>query len=163
MKKNQMKATWLLLMFVSFLIGGLTSCADREDGEDNETYKMRNSINGPAWRIYSIKIDGKWYYAFNEDLSLSSPMWFEVKFSASKKTYDSEKFYYDNNGVSIESTRQKYNNAPYTIDKKQVVAYTDDSMNTKYFTLNIVSCDSELKGSVTFHDENKTYEVIMQR
>ena len=157
-----MKATWLMLMFVSLLIGGMTSCADREEGEDNETYKMRNTINGPAWRISSIKIDGKWYYAFDEDDSKTSPMWFEVKFSASKKTYNSEKFYYEN-GYAVESTRQIMNNAPYTIDKKQVIAYTDDSMKTKYFTLNIVTCDSQLNGTITFHDENKTYEVVMMR
>lgn len=113
-----MKATWLLFMFAVILIGGMTSCADREDGEDNETYEMRNTINGPAWRIASIKVDGKWYYAFSEDLSLASPMWFEVKFSASGKTYKSEKFYYDSEGDAIMSTRQVYNNAPYTIDKK---------------------------------------------
>ena len=55
------------------LVGGLaitTSCADKEDGEKNSDYVLRNAINGTGWSITSVKEDGTW--------TENSPLLFDI-------------------------------------------------------------------------------------
>ena len=55
----------------------LTSCADADEGESKADYELRNTINGLAWRVYTLKKnDGTW--TTDED---PAEFWFEVKFS----------------------------------------------------------------------------------
>ena len=150
-----------MMTMICSMAATLTSCADREDGESNDSYVLRNTINGPAWRVVNVKkADGTW--TGNEDLQ---PFWFEVKFSASKHNFQSEKFYYNEQGNSIESTREKYssaNNTAYDIKSASIIEATVDGKPYFRITLKekvtgIMHCD------LYFYNENKTVEVRMWR
>ena len=79
----KIKKIWMLAAILT-ICGAttvLTSCADADEGESKADYELRNTINGPAWRVHSVmKNDGTW--STGED---PAEFWFEVKFSASIK------------------------------------------------------------------------------
>ena len=155
-----MKKSILWLFAAIMLVGGLTvttSCADKEDGEKNSDYVLRNSINGTGWSISSVKQeDGTW----TED----SPLCFNIKFSASNKNFKCAKFFYDENGNADESTREEYkysDGTAYTIKNAVVEATVKEY---KFFRMEIIgSVDSELHCKVFFYKDNKTVELRMVR
>ena len=138
----------------------LTSCADHEDGESKGDYELRNTINGFPWHVEMLKDNnGNWVSWYDAVL-----LKFEVKFSASKHNFQSEKFYYKD-GVADESTREVYdasNNTQYTIKNANIIEGTVDGQ--KYFRITLhKKVTSSMECSLYFYKENKTYEVIMTR
>ena len=160
MEKTRFAKVFITIMMCATAVS-LTSCADREDGESNASYELRNTINGPAWRVWNVKkADGTW--TGNTDFQ---PLWFEVKFSASKHNFQSDKFYYDENGNGIAATQEKYtsaNNTAYDIKSASVIEGTVDGKPYFRITLKekvtgVMHCD------LYFYKENKTFEVKMMR
>ena len=84
--------TFINLFIMSVITFGaamtLTSCDDADDGENKGDWELRNTINGPAWRVFDVKVNDTW--TGDENI----PFWFEVKFSASNHDFSSTKFYY---------------------------------------------------------------------
>lgn len=138
----------------------MTACADRDDGESNADYELRNTINGPAWHVNSVKkSDGTWTTDADP-----SEFYFEVKFSASNHNFKSERFYYKN-GESDESTREEYSsadNTAYTIKNATVIEGTVDGQ--PYFRITLKEkVTSTMHCDLYFYNNNKSYEVMMWR
>ena len=152
-----MKSKLIWMLFFACIMGmGITSCADKEEGESDEDWELRNTINGPAWRVYMVKdASGNWID--------SLPLWFEVKFSASKHNFKSEKFYYVN-GIGDDATRETYkesDNTQYTISGNVIEGTVN---NNKYFRITLSDkVTYEMKGTLYFYKENKSFEVLMMR
>ena len=136
----------------------LTSCDDADDGESKGDWELRNTINGPAWRVFDVKVNDTWTGDGN------IPFWFEVKFSASKHNFSSKLFYYKD-GEADESTREEYtsaNNTAYTIKNAQIIEGTVGGK--PYFRMTLkAKVTSELHCDLYFYNSNKTYEVKMSR
>lgn len=160
-----MKQTLKLWMLAAILtICGattvLTSCADADEGESKADYELRNTINGPAWRVYSVmKNDGTW--STDED---PAEFWFEVKFSASNHNFKSVRFYYKN-GEADETTREEYSssdNTAYTIKDASIIEATVDGK--PYFRITLKEkVTSTMHCDIYFYNNNKTYELKMWR
>ena len=160
-----MKQTLKLWMLAAILtICGattvLTSCADADEGESKADYELRNTINGPAWRVHSVmKNDGTW--STGED---PAEFWFEVKFSASNHNFKSVRFYYKN-GEADETTREEYSssdNTAYTIKNASIIEATVDGK--PYFRITLKEkVTSTMHCDLYFYNNNKTYEVKMWR
>lgn len=154
--------TFINLFIMSVITFGaaltLTSCDDADEGESKADWELRNTINGPAWRVYSVNQNGSWTG------DLDTPFWFEVKFSASHHDFKSTKFYYVN-GESDESTREEYSSAnktAYTIKNAQIIEATVDGK--PYFRITLKEkVTSQMHCDLYFYKEAKTYEVKMYR
>lgn len=138
----------------------LNSCADADEGESKADYELRNTINGPAWRVYTVKkSDGTWTTDADP-----AEFWFEIKFSASKHNFKSERFYYQD-GVSDETTREEYSsadNTAYTIKDASIIEGTVDGQ--PYFRITLKEkVTSTMHCDLHFYNDNKTYEVKMWR
>lgn len=163
-----MKMQWMLLLLSGIFCLGMTSCADKEEGESNDDWNIRNALSTGigSWHTGEVKIDGVWYEDPLNSLTNPSPLYFTVHFSASKKTFESRKFFYKDGGEDIgfiadESTMQSYKGT-YTLENRVLVATLDGG--TKYFTMSIYEVPSSvLHADVTFHDVNKTYEMKLYR
>lgn len=157
------KPTFIKLFLMIFICGSavsLISCSDADDGESKADYELRNTINGPAWRVHSVKkSDGTW--TTDED---PSEFYFEVKFSASKHNFKSERFYYKD-GESDETTRETFssaNNTAYTIKDASIIEGTVDGQ--PYFRITLKEkVTSTMHCNLYFYNNNKTYEVLMWR
>lgn len=154
-----------VLMMVAFAIMSamslsLTSCDEREEGESSDDWVLRNTINGPSWHVYMIK-DGNGNWVRWED---AATLYFNVKFSASKHNFKSEKYYYKN-GEWDESTREQYsdsNNTLYAIKDAKIIEGTVDGK--PYFRITLhKEVSSTMECSLYFYKENKTFEVRMMR
>lgn len=159
-----MKTKTFIKLFMAVLICctamTLYSCADADEGENKADYELRNTINGPAWRVFSVKkSDGTWTTDADP-----AEFYFEVKFSASKHNFTSERFYYVN-GESDETTREAYssaNNTAYTIKDAKIIDGTVDGK--PYFRITLKEkVTSTMHCDLYFYNDNKTYEVLMQR
>lgn len=164
---KMMKMHWMLLLFSGIFCLGMTSCADAEDGESKDDWDIRNALSTGigSWQTGEVKIDGVWYEDPLDGLTNPSPLYFTVKFSASKKTFESRKFYYKDGGemdrVADESTSQSYKGT-YTLENRVLVATRENG--EKYFSMSILEKPSSvLHANVTFHDVNKTYEMKLHR
>ena len=154
--------TFINLFIMSVITFGaamtLTSCDDADDGESKGDWELRNTINGPAWRVFDVKVNDTW--TGDENI----PFWFEVKFSASNHDFSSTKFYYVD-GESDESTREQYtsaNKTAYTIKDAQVIEATVDG--NPYFRITLKEkVTSQMHCDLYFYKEKKTYEVRMSR
>ena len=154
--------TFINLFIMSVITFGaamtLTSCDDADDGENKGDWELRNTINGPAWRVFDVKVNDTW--TGDENI----PFWFEVKFSASKHNFSSKLFYYKD-GEADESTREEYtsaNNTAYTIKNAQIIEGTVGGK--PYFRMTLkAKVTSELHCDLYFYNSNKTYEVKMSR
>lgn len=136
------------------------SCADAEEGENSADWKLRNTINGPAWHVDMLKdSNGKWL-RWEEALIF----YFDVKFSASNHNFKSEKFYYVD-GMGDDTTRERYseeNNTAYAIKDAKIIEATVDG--NPYFRITLhKEVTSSMECTLYFYKENKAYEVIMTR
>ena len=158
-----MKKILLLLaaIMMTAMSMGLSSCAEKEEGEDDADWVLRNTINGPAWHVDQIKnSDGPW-----STWSDASLFYFWVKFSASNHNFNSEKFYYVD-GEADETTREVYNsstdNTAYTIRNAKIIEGTVNG--EPYFRISLTQkVTSVMECTLYFYKENKTYEVRMTR
>ena len=158
-----MKKSILWMFAAIMLVCGLaitTSCADKEDGESNSEWKLRNSISGTGWSTYSVKLDdGTWN-------SEKKPLLFDIKFSASNKNFKCDKVYTNEEGDADETTREIYkysDETAYTI-KKNVIEGTVGADKTPYFKMEVYGeVSSELHCKITFYKDNKTFEIKMWR
>lgn len=145
---------WMLL-FACIMSLGMSACAGADEGESWEDWILRNTINGPAWRVYQIKENKQWVDC--------DKFWFEIKFSASHHNFKSTKFYYVD-GVADESTREEYDGSDdtaYQISGKIIEGTVGGS---KYFRMELTEKVTEkLVCKLHFYKENKTYEVVMMR
>lgn len=158
MRKILFMASVAIVAIVSIF---MVSCADAEEGESHDDWKLRNAINGLGWHVDMLKdANGNWVRWEN-----ASILYFYVKFSASNHNFESEKFYYDGEGNSDETTREVYkpaNNTAYTITNAKVIEGTVGGQPYFRITLNKMP-GSSMEGKLYFYKENKTYEVIMTR
>lgn len=158
MRKILFKVTVAMMAIVSIF---MVSCADAEEGESRDDWKLRNAINGFGWHVDMLKdANGNWVRW--EDAGI---LYFYVKFSASNHNFESEKFYYKEDGNGDETTREEYkavNNTAYVITNATVIEGTVGGQPYFRITLNKMPASS-MEGTLYFYKENKTYEVIMTR
>ena len=156
MKKNFFMAMAAILLICS-MSTVITGCADKEDGESNSEWVLRNEINGVGWSAKTIKLsDGTW----SEEL----PFYFDIKFSASNKNFKCSKVCYDSEGNVDKSNSEKYeykDGTAYTI-KGNIVEGT--VAGNPFFKMEVLEKPtSSLHCKITFYKDNKTYEISMIR
>lgn len=154
MKKTTL---WTLAVLLTVFATGmsLTGCSDHEDGESNDEYVLRNALNGPSWKVYSVLEDGAW--------NTSPNFYFEVRFSASNKNFKSEKWMFEN-GYSILDTKESYSFSDptaYTISGNKVEATVGGQPYFRMEVLGEVSYTMHCK--LYFYNTDETYEVYMDR
>lgn len=154
-----MKKSLFLLTIAIMAITGFTvsSCADADEGESQSEWELRNTINGPEKRIYTIKdANGNW-----TDVYEAKIIYFSVKFSASNHNFTSKKAVFNEDGNLDEETQEVYtpsDNTAYTI-KDNVIECTVDGK--PYFRMTVKNVTNFIECELYFYNEDKAYEVTL--
>lgn len=154
MKRILFWATAVIMIALSITV---TSCSDADEGETWNEWELRNTINGPERRIWTIETsNGEWMDVYEAKL-----IYFSVKFSASDHNFTSTKWNFDNNGNCDEATKEVYTSddkTAYTI-KDNVVECTVDGK--PYFRMTVIKVTSFIECKLYFYKENRTYHVML--
>ena len=148
---------WMFLL-AAVLTLGVVSCSDAEEGEDWNTWVMRNMLNS-NWNLDAVKVDGQ-YKRMGE---AGFDFYFSTKLRADGRKFEAERFFYDKTGSADESTRIKKSGI-FTIDEKNKTIEATDSEGNKFFRLAGIEFETgSMKATITFYDLNKTYDVLLDR
>ena len=152
------KLALLMMLMATVLPASLVSCSDAEDGEDWDTWVMRNMLNS-SWSLDRVKMNGE----YKENIDPAVNMCFEMKLRANGRTFTAHRFYYKDN-VKDDATEVN-KSGTFTVDGKNKVIEATDSDGNKFFRLsNIEFGTGSMKATLTFYDLNKTYdEAIFSR
>jgi hypothetical protein len=153
MKKNLF---WMFLMS-AVLTMGVVSCSDAEDGEDTDTWVMRNQLNG-GWSLDYVMVNGE-YRRMGE---AGFDFYLTMKLTADGRKFEAERFFYKD-GASDESTKVN-KSGTYTIDEPNRTIELTDSEGNKFMRLSNIKFDTgSMSATVLFYDLNKTYEIGLGR
>ena len=151
------KLAILMMLMAAVLPASLVSCADAEDGEDWDTWVMRNMINS-GWSIDRVKVNGEYKDYVDPEVN----MWFQMKLRANGRTFEAQRFFYKNHVKDDETEVNK--RGTFTVDGKNKSIEATDSDGNRFFRLsNIEFGTGSMTATLTFYDLNKTYEVILAR
>jgi hypothetical protein len=154
MKKN---FAVLMMLLVVLLPASFVSCDDAEDGEDWDTWVMRNMLDS-KWSLESVKVDGVFRSMGEEGFDF----YYDMDLKASGRTFKAHRFFYKDN-VKDESTEVN-KSGTYTIDEKNKTIEATDTDGNKFFRLSDIEFSTgSMSATITFYDLNQTYEVTLAR
>ena len=160
--KNGSKAKLLWMLMLGCVLGfSLTSCASKDEGEDSETYETRQYIIGIGkWNTQEVKLpDGTWTSdsrTYGKDFVLE---FFDKKSGESDRRFKSWEYIPKSTG-SYEADEVLYEGV-YVVNKKTITCTVNGK---KYLQFLVTSmADRGLVGNVTFFNDNKSFDVRMQR
>jgi hypothetical protein len=143
----------------AMLTMGVESCSDAEDGEDWNTWVMRNMLNS-NWGLDAFAVGNDQYVRMGEP---GFDFYFEMKLRANGRTFELERFFYNEEGNAEKSTRIN-KSGTFVIDEKNKAIEATDSEGNKCFRLNNIEFDTGIMmTTITFYDLNKSYNVILNR
>lgn len=149
---------WTLLLSI-FCISAFTSCVSKSSDESNETYETRQSLILYKWETARVKLsDGTW-----NEFPMTVGRYCKINFhDRTDGKADNESKFEITQQISTDGkqTESKEYQGTYTVDGKYVEALVDGK---PHFRLNIKEIKSgTLSGTITFVNENLTFEVEMQ-
>lgn len=146
-----------MLLFAAVLPMSFVSCSNAEDGEDWNTWIMRNQLNS-NWCLDYILINGQ-YVRSGEGYEFYMTM----KLRADGRTFEVERFFYNKDGIADEST-QVNKTGTYIIDEPNKTIELIDSEGKKFMRLSNIKFDTGcMSATVLFYDLNKTYDIGLDR
>lgn len=146
--------SFLTIMLAAVLTMPLTGCLEPEEGEDWDTWELRNMLNS-GWVVYNIKVNGVY-----EEVG---PFWFETNLRGKGHKFEARRFFYGDDGVKDNST-EIIKSGTFTIDQKKNIIEATDSDGNKFFRMQIHGEVGQIfETTLTFYDLNQTYDVIMAR
>ena len=149
----------LAVVMMTAMSMSLVSCSDAEDGEDWDTWIMRNQLNS-NWSLDFVKVNGDYRRLGDEGFDF----YLTLKLTADGRKFKAERFFYNKaEGIADESTRiQK--TGTYIIDEPNKAIELVDSEANKFMRLsNIEFGTGSMTATVLFYDLNKTYDIGLDR
>lgn len=134
------------------------SCADAEEGEDWDTWIMRNMLNS-GWTLDRVKVDGE----YKETHEAGVHMYYDIKLRSNGRTFTAKRFFYGPDGIEDESTEIN-KSGTFTADGKNKVIEATDSEGNKFFRLtNIDFMSGYMVATLYFYDLDKSYDAMLGR
>jgi len=152
-----------MLMTICLMAVSVVSCSSPEEGEDWDTWMMRNMMNN-GWSLYSVKVNGEWIYSGDPSLKETPEYYFyyEMNLRADGRLFEAHRFFYKDD-IADEST-EIIKTGTFTLDASAKTIEGTDSNGQKFFRLTITDePSSSLEGSIYFYDLDKTYDVVLSR
>ena len=153
------KSIIFLLLMAAVLSMGVVSCSDAEDGENWDTWVMRNQLNS-NWSLDFIKVNGDYRRLGDEGFDF----YLTLKLKADGRKFEAERFFYNKeDGIGDESTKVN-KTGTYTIDASNKTIELIDSEGNKFMRLsNIEFGTGSMTATVLFYDLNQTYDLGFNR
>lgn len=147
---------WMMLMAV-VLSMGIMSCSDSEDGENWDTWVMRNMLNS-GWSISSVIVNGEYHELGEEGFDF----WFEMNLRANGRKFEARRFFYKD-GV-IDKSTEVIKTGEYVVDGSKKTIEAIDSDGNKFFRMSDIEFGTgTMVTTITFYDLNQTYKVVLGR
>ena len=147
---------WMILMAAVLTIG-LVSCSDPEEGEDWDTWIMRNMLDS-GWSLDQVKVNGN-YKSMGEP---GFDFYFYMDLKANGRKFDAKRFFYKD--YEKDDATEVLKSGTFTIVEKNKAIEATDSDGKKFFRLESIEFGTgSMTATITFYDLNQTYDVILSR
>lgn len=152
------KVTTFWMMLMAVVLGmGFVSCSDAEDGEDWDTWVMRNLLDS-GWSLNSVVVDGEYRTMGERDFDF----YFEMNLRATGRKFEAHRFFYKD-GMADEST-EVFKSGTFVVDGGKKTIECTDSDGSKVFRLSDIDFGTgTMEATLTFYDLNQTYTVVLGR
>ena len=158
-RKRMRKINFLMLLMATVLTMGVVSCSDAEDGENWETWIMRNRLDG-EWGLDFIKINDEYRRLGDEGFDF----YLTLKLTADGHKFEAEYFEYDKEEGNVDESTLVKKKGTYTINSSSKTIELVDSDGNKFMRLsNINFGTGSMTTTVLFYDWNKTYDIGFNR
>jgi hypothetical protein len=159
------KTFFIVTIFMAVCLMGVsfTSCSNPEEGEDWDTWVIRNMLNN-GWSLSGIKVNGEWIYSGDPSIKDTPEynFYFEMNLRADGRRFEAHRFFYKDD-VYDEST-EIIKTGTFTLDSGTNTIEGTDSDGQKFFRLVITDKPtSSMECSIYFYDLDRTYDVVMAR
>jgi len=147
----------IMMLLAALLPVSFVSCADAEEGEDWDTWIMRNMLDS-NWALDCVKVNGE-YKTMGEP---GFDFYFVVKLRAEGRTFTARRFFYKD---YIKDDATEVNKSGiFTIDEKNKSIEATDADGNKFFRMSGIEFETgSMNATLTFYDLNTTYEVVLAR
>ena len=151
------KLAILMMMMAVVLPASFVSCSDAEDGEDWDTWVMRNMLDS-KWSLDRVKVNGEYVDKYETDWDLL----FDMNLKASGRTFTARRSIYT--GDETVEPKEVNKSGTYTVDGKSKAIEATDSDGNRFFRLsNIEFGTGSMTCTLFFYDLNRTCEVMFAR